>query len=514
MPELGKKGFEDLVAACDAGTSGVRCALFDTKGNIAASAHRLWSYEPDPGATGGLMFDPESAWNLMASVICEAIDSGGIRPARIRAVSVTSQRLGLVLVDILGNGIKGIPNIDRRAVTQAAMVGEKWGKLVYSRAGRWPGPGHALNKLLWIKEYEPEIFNRTASVLSLGDWFALRMGGQVATDPSSACETCLYDVVGGGWDPEISGATSVEASILPKIIPCGSPVGQIGRKISCMTGLPEGALIVMGGGDTECGVLGLGARRAGDMAIIAGSSAPIECVVDSPIMDSEYRTLTNPFVIEGKWVVESNAMLTGSSYGWLVSILSPPGASPDPSSRYADIEREIAATEIGAGGALCYLGSSIMDSRRGNFPAVAGILAPMSAVNGRSLTRGHLVRAALEAEAYAIRANIEQLVQVTGFSSAVILVGGGSLKSDAFRSILPDVLGIPVLSTDDEATPRGCAMCAAAGAGYFGTLEEACASMAPRPAVLEPDIQRHVRYDLPYRRWLSGFGQIKALDIK
>ena len=514
MPEQGKKGFGDLVAACDAGTSGVRCALFDTKGNIAASAHRLWSYEPDPGAAGGLMFDPESAWNLMASVIREAVASGGIQPARIRAVSVTSQRLGLVLVDKHGNGIKGIPNIDRRAVAQASMVGGKWGKLIYSRSGRWPGPGHALNKLLWMKEREPEILQKTASLLSLGDWFALRLGGRVVTDPTSACETCLYDVVGGSWDQEISGAMSVEASILPKIIPCGSPVGQVGRKISGRTGLPEGTLIVMGGGDTECGVLGLGARKAGDTAVIAGSSAPIECIVDSPVMDSEYRTLTNPFVIEGKWVIESNAMLTGSSYSWLVSMLSLPVVSPDQSSRYADIEREIETTEIGAGGALCYLGSSIMDSRRGNFPATAGILAPMSAVNGRSLTRGHLGRAALEAEAYAIRANIAQLAQVTGFSSAVILAGGGSMKSAAFRSILPDVLGIPVLSTDDEATPRGCAMCAAVGAGYFGTLDEACASMAPRPTVLEPDIQRHGQYDLPYRRWLHGFGQIKALYIK
>lgn len=514
MPKLGKPESGNIVAACDAGTSGVRCGLFDLQGNLVAEAHRLWSYERDPGIVNGLMFDPDSVWNLVASAIRDAVTSGGIPPAQVRAISVTSQRLGLVLVDEDGNGIKGIPNIDRRAVEQASFLGSRWGQLLYSRSGRWPGPGHALSKLLWLKDHEPDIFSRTSCLLSLGDWLMLRLGGQMATEPTSACETCLYDLVKGGWNLDISKATHIETSILPRIVASASVTGEVGKAASAQTGLPEGTLVVMGGGDTECGVLGLGARKVGDAAVVAGSSAPIECIVDSPIVDPRFRTLTNPFMMAGKWVVESNAMLTGSSYSWLVSTVNSSGDSLSRSTQYEDLEREISATEPGADGALCYLGSSVMDSRRGNFSATAAILAPMPAVNSRALTRGHLARAALEAEAYAIRANISQLTQVTGYTFNAILAGGGSLKSAAFRSILPDVLGIPVLSTDDEATPRGCAMCAAVGAGCFTTIEEASAAMSPRPTVLEPDAKRSKQYELPFQRWLDGFEQVKEFSLK
>lgn len=514
MPKWGETGLGDIVAACDAGTSGVRCGLFDLKGNLVAEAHRLWSYERDPGTANGLMFDPDTVWNLVASAIRGAITSEGIQPAHVRSISVTSQRLGLVLVDEGGKGIKGIPNIDRRAVEQASALGTQWGQLIYSRSGRWPGPGHALSKLLWLKEHEPDIFSRTSCFLSLGDWLMLRLGGQMATDSTSACETCLYDLIKDSWDLDISKATNIEATILPKIIASASVIGEVSKAASAQTGLHEGAFVVMGGGDTECGVLGLGARKVGDAAVIAGSSAPIECIVDSPVVDTRFRTLTNPFMMAGKWVVESNAMLTGASYSWLVSTFGSPGSSLNPSSQYDDLEREISITEPGADGTLCYLGSSIMDSRQGNFPATAAIVAPMPAVNSRALARGHLARAALEAEAYAIRANISQLAQVTGYTFNAILAGGGSLKSTAFRSILPDVLGMPVLSTDDEASPRGCAMCAAVGAGYFNTLEDASVVMSPQPVVLEPDKSRSEQYELPYQRWLHGFEQIKGFSFK
>ena len=514
MPKLGKPGAGDIVAACDAGTSGVRCGLFDVQGNLVAVAHRLWGYERDPGAANGLMFDPDSVWNLAALTIRDAIASGEVQPARIRAISVTSQRLGLVLVDERGNGVKGIPNIDRRAVEQASFLGSRWGQSLYRRSGRWPGPGHALSKLLWLKDHEPEVFSRTSRLLSLGDWLLLRLGGQIATEPTSACETCLYDLVKGGWNLDIAEAANIETSILPRILASASPIGEVGKTASARTGLPEGTLVVMGGGDTECGVLGLGARKVGEVAVVAGSSAPLECVVDSPIVDSQFRTLTNPYMMRGKWVVESNAMLTGSSYSWLVSTFGSSPDSPGQPTRYEDLEREISVTEPGADGALCYLGSSIMDSRRGNFSATAAILAPMPAVNSRALTRGHLARAALEAEAYAIRANISQLTQVTGYSFDALLAGGGSLKSEAFRSILPDVLGMPVLSTDDEATPRGCAMCAAVGAGLFATVEEASEAMSPRPTVLEPDAKRSKQYESPFRRWLDGFEQVRGFSLE
>jgi len=133
-----------------------------------------------------------------------------------------------------------------------------------------------------------------------------RMGGKIATDATSACETCLYDLKSGEWESEISIATRIQASILPEILPSGRVIGEIGEGASAKTGLSEGTLLVMGGADTECGVLGLGACELGDTAVITGSSAPIESIVDSPIVDAQYRTLTNPFLIDGKWVVESN----------------------------------------------------------------------------------------------------------------------------------------------------------------------------------------------------------------
>jgi len=508
---MDRKG--DLVAACDVGTSGVRCCLFDLEGRLAARAHRLWSYDSDASAPGALAFDPEAAWDAMADAIREATSAAGAASRRVRAASVTSQRLGLVLADSRGRGLRGIPNIDRRAAAEAAELGRSRGERLYASAGRWPGAGHPLSKLLWLRSHEPATLEKAASLLSLGDWFVYRLCGAIATEPTSACETCLYDVVAGRWDEGTAVACGIDAAILPAVLPPGTAAGAVSRETAARTGLPAGTIVAVGGGDTECGVLGLGARRPGDTAVVAGSSAPVERVVDRPILDREFRTLTNPFVLPARWAVESNAMLTGASYAWLASTLCDSKSDADRARAYAQLDREAAAVPIGSEGALAYLGSSVMDSRRGSFPAVAGILAPMGSIAGAALSRGCLARAALEAAAYAIRANVEQLREVTGTAPSAVLAGGGSLKSTAFRSILPDALGLPVLAADDEATTRGCAMCAATGAGLFGSLEEACAAMASAPEELRPDAARHEAHEPRYRRWLEGLAQARRLTL-
>lgn len=504
---------EGLFLACDMGTSGVHCSLFDLEGNVAAKAHRLWKYERDPDSDEGLMLDLNSALTLMCEAIRETISADGVQPSHIRAVSASSQRLGLVLIDDRGTDVKCIPNIDRRANDEASYVGAQWGRLIYSRTGRWPGPGHPLNKLLWIKQHEPELYSKASRLLSLGDWLMLRLGGAAATEATSACETCLYDIIDGRWNVEIAQKTGIGLSMLPEIAPSGTVIGEIDQTASEKTGLPREIPLVLGAADTECGVLGLGGCEAGDLAVIAGSSAPIEMIVEQPAIDTEYRTLTNPYIIPGQWVVESNAMLTGASYRWLLSTFGPSGGHGDLSRSFLELEAEIADSPFGAHGALCYLGSSIMDSRKGNFPQAAAIVAPMPSVRGSELGRGDLARATLEAEAFAIKANIEQLSLVAGKVPSEILAGGGSLKSPAFRSILSDILGIPILCSDDEATPRGCAMCAAFGAGYFNSIADACVAMSPQPTVLEPNSIRVELYDPLYKRWLNGFRQIKNFQL-
>lgn len=480
---------EPLLLVFDAGTGSARCLVFDNRGKLLVKEATPWRYEVGPG--GRNIFDPAGWWATLLRLGRAAQTQ--INPAQIVAVSATSQRQGFVGFDTSGREITGWPNLDR---STRSPLDETTADRLYDTVGRWPGTVHTAPRLATA----PAIH----SFLPLSDWILYRLGGQNAVEPSQAAESCLFDVAKGRWSAEATAAFGLEDRRLPALQKAGAILGELGKTVASELGLRPGLPVVAGGADTQCGTLGCGVVGPGEMALVAGTSAPLQLCLDKPVFDHERRTITGPYLLENRWVLESNAMFTGLSFARLKSLVAP-------DLDYEELNRRLAGSGREFTGLPFCIGSSIMDSRRGSVLPWGGLFFPLPFAEYEPLT---VLRAALESAAFAVRANLEQLERVTGraFQPETPLVIGGGASQGYWPQLVADALGRPVtVSAEPEASGLGAAICAASGAGLFAGLKEAAEGMARPGAQFVP--QTVPNLEQYYRRWLQTYKGLAGLNL-
>jgi sugar (pentulose or hexulose) kinase len=240
------------------------------------------------------------------------------------------------------------------------------------------------------------------------------------------------------------------------------------------------------------------------MALVAGTSAPLQLCLDRPTFDTERRTITGPYLLEKRWVLESNAMFTGLSFARLKALVAP-------DLDYVKLNRQLAESGREFTGLPFCIGSSIMDSRRGSVLPWGGMFFPLPFAEYEPLT---VLRAALESAAFAVRANLEQLERVTGrpFPPDTPLVMGGGASQGYWPQLVADALGRTVtVSAEPEVSGLGAAICAATGEKLFAGLKEAAESMAHTGAQFSPRTVPNL--DQFYRRWLEAYKGLAGLNL-
>ena len=161
----------------DAGTSGARCAIMRPGAGKIASARQEWSYDTMADAPFGWSFDAERFWSVICEVTTAALKESGLSAADIASVGVTSQRLGVVVVDKDGRAIYAGPNIDARAFAQGLAIDATRASAVYEYCGKLPSLLLAPAKLQWLRKTQPEAFARALAVFSIADWVAYKLTG-------------------------------------------------------------------------------------------------------------------------------------------------------------------------------------------------------------------------------------------------------------------------------------------------------------------------------------------------
>ena len=284
-------------------------------------------------------------------------------------------------------------------------------------------------------------------------------------------------------------------------------VGEVGAEIAAQTGLTPGVPIVAAGADTQCGLIGLGVHSEGQTGIVAGWSAPVQMVTSAPITPPGGATWAGLHPAQDAWVLESSAGDMGNAYRWLKEVTLGGG-----DEAYGEMDELAADAPLGSGGARSYLGPWRMDvshlgMRQG------GMLFPVPLTLG-DFGRPHLVRAALEGFAFALRSNVEQLEEVADQRSGVIAVGGGMTRSSTFVRILADVLGRPIrLGADARSTAVGAALCAELALNEYGSLIQALSSLDPHVDTKEPDPLNASEYTDLYGGWLEAGEDLSRTPI-
>ncbi|OGO00856.1 MAG: hypothetical protein A2Y59_04800 [Chloroflexi bacterium RBG_13_52_14] len=487
------------VLAVDAGSSGCRAIILDIRGKLISSASQEWFYEIPPDlAPMGKEFDARKLWGIICKLIRQSIKKAGITPAEIVAVSSTSQRQAVVFLDKEGQELYAGPNTDLRALIEGFAIDGEFEEEVYCITGHKPSLLFTPAKLKWFQANRPQICERIATVLSLSDWITFKLSGERIAEISSVGDIGLLDISVGKWSSRLREMLQLPHGIYPPLAGAGNHVGVVTGEAAKQTGLAKGTKVVTGGGDTQCGLLGMGLKDEAEVGIVAGWSGTLQMILSCPVIDSRRRTWTGCHILPGKWVLESNAQESGGAYRWLKGLLFDKSGKDD---KYTLMDNLAQDVPPGAGGAFAFIGPTRMDMTRMK-PSLGGFIFPVTP-SVTSIERKHLIRAALENLAFSFKANCAQLEEITELKLRKIALGGGLSKSNSLVRILSNVLNMPVTCFEvSDVTACGAAMCAATGAGIYPDLIGAMKRMQPEPRVVEPDSQAAQEYPPIYEKWL------------
>ena len=476
----------DCFLIVDAGSSSAKCFLVSALGEVIKSTERGWSRDT---------WECQEAWRL----ISEAVRELTIDPdVNVLAVASTSMREEFVLLDHSGNQI--MVKLGEDSERHGYKVLEEHGEKMYISSGHWPVPNWMAGAILpWITHQLPETAKRISLMLMISDWINYKICGEAATEGSSACETSLFDIKAYDWDWSIIEDLGTSRSIMPKVKRSGEILGNTTPNTSRTLNLPCDTPVVMGGADTQCGLIGMGAK-VGEASAVGGTTTPIQVVLDEPILDPRRRTWSNNHLIENRWILESNAGYTGRAVKWLRDTF----LSGD--TDYSQLDRLAEEAPPGSHGLNAYLGPHLFDSgppywpmdKLGNRPVEPTL------TGNHSFNLQDLCRSVLEANCYAVKANLSQLQQITNLDFRHMNFCGGNSKSMFWMQIQADILGLPVsVPTVHHSTAVGAAALASVGTNLYHSLEEASEHMATPRRIFKPRTNTSDRYKILYEHWME-----------
>ena len=486
-----------LLMGIDLGGGSVRCVLLDVEtGARSECALAIGSHSAEGGGGLGWDLDTDELWERTGLAARGALARAGAAAEDVAGVSVTAMRFATVLLDAAGEVLYAVPNRDARSVGESHRIGAERGDAVLAVTGMWPLPIHVSARLAWLRSARPEVFERAAVVLSLSDWLNFRFCARRVTDYSQAGCTGVFDLRRREWSADLIDAFGLPRAIFPEARPSGERIGELDARAAQHLGLAAGTPVALGGGDTRCGLLGAGAVADGDVGLVAGTTAPLERVLNQPVIDAEGRLRSGYHAVPGRFVLEANVGPIGEGFAWLARLLHPDEARPE--ERFT---AEASTAPLGSAAMLANVGALIANDRAPAFPVGSFSLSHMTGTQGRA-ARASLARSALEGMACAVRANLEQLARVSGRGAERVHLAGGLSRSALFARILAGVTGCEVVrAAAPEATGLGAALCAGVGAGVYADVLEAARKGVRAGEVAEPVAGEAAACEQLYRGW-------------
>ena len=495
-----------LFLGLDVGTSGIKAILVAEDGDVRAAATTpLTLSTPQPGWAEQ---HPEMWWDATIESVRAVLAQ---QPsATVASIGISGQMHSSVFLDRSGAVIRpALLWCDGRTTPECAEITARAGG--EDRLREWvrnPAlEGFTLPKVLWLRKHEAAAYARLATVMLAKDFIRFRLTGDIATEPSDASGTLMFDPARGRWSDDILDATGVSRALMPRVGGSAEVLGLVRGEAARLTGLAEGTPVVGGGADNACGAAGVGVIDPGEVVASWGTSGTVLAPTAEPLVDPGLRAHTFCHVVPDVWYLMGVVLSAGGAFAWYRDQLA-----RDVSS----LRSGQAAGAKGADGALDAEAASVPRGADGVtfLPYLQGERTPhrdasmRAAFVGMSLahTRAHLTRAVLEGIAFALRDSLS-ILQALGLSPSQLLLTGGGAKSAFLRRLQAEVYGLPVTTVNREEGPAyGAALLAAVGAGAFPDLAAATRATLTRTAPEHPDSQAHREYDAAYARFRASYG--------
>jgi len=494
-----------MILAIDQGTTGTTCLVFDEQAELVGRAQREFrQIFPRPG---WVEHDIAEIWEVTQAVAGEALADAGVREGELHAVGITNQRETVCVWDPeTGEPLHhAIVWQDRRTADACERLREAGHEpLIRARTGLVLDPYFSATKIAWLLDNVEGLRERAsrgrAVFGTIDSWLVYKLTGELATDPTNASRTMLFDIATGGWDGELKELLGVAEARLPDVRPSSGVLGTTrpaalhghAVPIAGVAGDQQAALF-----GQACVDPGLGKNTYGTGSFVLVNSgyeppAPPEGLLGTVAWGIGPRLA---------YALEASIFVTGAGVQWLRDGLGVIERAEETEALAGSLDGNDGVYFVPA---LTGLGSPHWD------PYARGTIVGLT----RGSTRAHLARATLEAIAYqtvdAVRA-IEAACEVT---LSELRADGGATVNDWLMQFQADVLGVPVVLPEvTETTAMGAAFLAGVGTGLW-TIDDVARGWRERRR-FEPRVSEDARAKLLHdwsraveraRRWDESVG--------
>ncbi len=483
----------------DIGTSGVKALLISVEGKIISS--KTVSYPLTTPHSGWAEQSPYDWWEATVKVIKETVSNNLIDSNQIKGISLSGQMHSSVFLNEKMEVIRpAILWSDTRTSGQCKEIYAKAGGLdqLIHYVSNPALEGFTAPKILWLKENEPENYQKVKHILLPKDYIRYRLTNELFTEVSDAAGTLLFEVIKKRWSTGLLKKLEIDPDLLPPVLNSFDLAGRITKPIAEKTGLKFKTPVVAGGADNACGAVGSGIIQEGRVMVSIGSSGVVLAHTNNPQADQEGRIHLFNHACPDSWYMMGVSLSAGISYEWLERKLFNHRLS------YAKLDQLAEEIEPGSEG-LIFL------------PYLYGERTPHNDANARGVYFGisgkhdqrHFVRAVMEGVTFALKDSLE-LIKDKGVKIKEIRAIGGGAKSRVWQQILADILGEEInLLNVEEGPALGAALIAGVGVGVYSSFAEAVNGIVKVRKTIVPRTQNTEKYNQYYQLYKKLYYSLK-----
>lgn len=483
----------------DIGTSGTKTVLFHSDGNtISTSTEEYELYQPKAGWAEQR---PEDWWQATVKSIRTVIRKSGVNSEDIKGIGLSGQMHGLVLLDKDNKVLR--PSIiwaDQRTSKECEQITSLIGKERLIEITANPAlTGFTASKIMWVKNNEPEIYEKAHKILLPKDYVRFMLTGEFATEVSDASGMQLLNVRERNWSGEVLEKLEIDKELLAPVYESQEVTGKVTREVAELTGLKEGTIVVGGAGDQAAGAIGNGIVKPGIVSSTIGTSGVVFAYTDKVTIDPLGRVHTFCHAVPNTWHVMGVTQGAGLSLKWFRDNFC---SSEKEASKLMGVDpyelmtKEALNVQPGCEG-LIYL-PYLMGERTPHLdPYAKGVFFGLTPRH----TKAHMLRAVMEGVSYSLKDCME-IIKELGIDVKEVRASGGGGRSPLWRQMQSDMFNSEVVTINSSEGPAlGVALLAGVGAGIYSSVEEACDKVIARENLQTPIEENYNIYTKYYEAY-------------
>ncbi|MCD6374243.1 MAG: hypothetical protein J7L94_01865 [Caldisericaceae bacterium] len=470
----------------DIGSGGCKVTIVDHTGKVLVAAHN--EYPTDYPHPNWVQQDPEQWYQTLQRTLREGLEKGRVDPGCFVSIAVGGATHTLVLLGPKNEVLR--PAIlwrDKRTIKQVERLRALHDKDIFNETLHQVNVNWTLPYLVWIRENEPEVWQKARTVLMPKDYIRFRLTGELATDWMDAHGTLLFNVLKRKWSKIVCDIAQIPLNLLPPVFPPEKIIGPLSKAAAMELGLIQGTPVVVGTTDQAAEAFGAGAIESGQGIIKLATAGNVAVVTDRPYPVPP-RIYAYYHILPKKWYTLAGTISCAVCYRWLRDALCISEMRNSRSSglnAFELMDRLAEQSPLGCEGLIFHphLQGAIWDPY---------LKADFIGISSRHY-KSHFVRSVLEGVAFSLFNCVLQIEKQNVKIDDFRIIGGGA-ASPLWRQIVCDVVGKPMIRPQIDDSSFGTALVGGLGVGLFRSVKQAVRTCVHYTDLIRPNLVNHEKY--------------------